>query len=158
MDLLFTERRWSFMLTVEVGVLVACVTELGASLAAIAAAAATAAAALVGPDAQLRGWSSPRRWSPLKSRSKTPSSSLFPSLPPFLNPLILRCLLIQNMFRGAISPSACNSLINIFFFFFFLPNYNNAGIRSCIAQFTRAYIHLTDPKTWKEHVLKPDSW
>ena len=49
------------MLTVEVGVLVACVTELGASLAAIAAAAATAAAALVGPDAQLRGWSSPRR-------------------------------------------------------------------------------------------------
>lgn len=50
------------MLTAEVGVLVACVTELGASLAAIVAAAATAAAAaLVGPDAQLRGWSSPRR-------------------------------------------------------------------------------------------------
>lgn len=52
------------MLTAEVGVLVACVTELGASLAAIVATAATAAAAaaaLVGPDAQLRGWSSPRR-------------------------------------------------------------------------------------------------
>ena len=50
------------MLTVEVGVLVTCVTELGASLPAISAAAAiAAAAALVGPDAQLRGWSSPRR-------------------------------------------------------------------------------------------------
>lgn len=37
------------MLTVEVGVLVACVTELGGSVAA------TGAAALVGPDARLHG-------------------------------------------------------------------------------------------------------
>ncbi len=44
------------MLTVEVGVLVDCVTELGASVAAT-----VAAAALVGLDARLHGWHSGRQ-------------------------------------------------------------------------------------------------
>ncbi len=67
------------MLTVEVGVLVACVTELGGSVAS------TVAAALVGPDAQLHGWSSGSTMKPIKSRSKgllPPSPSLL--LSPFL--------------------------------------------------------------------------
>lgn len=42
------------MLTVEVGVLALCLTETGGSMAVTAA----VAAALVGPDAELHGWSS----------------------------------------------------------------------------------------------------
>lgn len=66
------------MLTVEVAVLVACVTELGGSVA-------VTVAALVGPDDQLHGWSSGLTMKPIKSRSKgllPPSPSLL--LSPFL--------------------------------------------------------------------------
>jgi len=59
------------MLTVEVGVLVACLTELGGSVAA------TVAAALVDPDTQLHGCGSGSTMKPIKSRSK----GLFPSSP-----------------------------------------------------------------------------
>lgn len=71
------------MLTVEVGVLVACVTELGGSVAVTV----SAAAALVGPDTQLHGWSSGSTMKPIKSRSKgllPPSASLL--LTSFLAP------------------------------------------------------------------------
>lgn len=72
------------MLTVEVEVLVACVTELGGSVAATAAAVA---AALVGPDAQLHGWSSGSTLKPIKSRSK----GLLPLSPSLL---LLRSLIL----------------------------------------------------------------
>lgn len=71
------------MLTAEVGVFESCVTELGGSVAV--------AAALVGPDAQLHGWSPSSTMKPIKSRSKGP---LTPTLSPFAlslpHPLILQ--------------------------------------------------------------------
>lgn len=66
------------MLTVKVGVLMPCQTELGGSVAV------TVATALVGPDAQLRGWSSGSTMKPIKSRSKgllPPSPHFSPSSP-----------------------------------------------------------------------------
>lgn len=104
------------MLTVEVGVLAACVTELGASVAA------TVAAALVGPGAALRGWSLGSTMKPIKSRSKgllllPPSlhlSLLPPSFlsPPFsfhsgfsvLGPLLLPLLSFQMFWIQEIQP------------------------------------------------------
>lgn len=88
------------MLTVEVGVLMACVTELGGSVAA------TVAAALVGPDAPLHGWSSGSTLRPIKSRSKGLRAFSLP------HPLILQCLLIQNMFSRAINLRMCNSPVS----------------------------------------------
>lgn len=59
MDLQFTKSWYSFMLTVEV--LVACVTELGSSVAATVAAP-------MGPDAQLHSWRLGSAMKPMKSR------------------------------------------------------------------------------------------